>query len=129
MKLRVVAVLALRPAFFAYAAASLFHHAHNAQLLDQYPNMPAWLTPLGVYAAWLATTAIGLVGYLRLRGGSRRAGVTLLAIYGLLGFFGLAHYVVAPVSAHTPMMHLSIGLEAVTAVILLVALFRHHRRP
>jgi len=36
---------ALLPALAAYAAASLFHHVHNAEFLDQYPNMPAWLSP------------------------------------------------------------------------------------
>lgn len=91
--------------------------------------MPAWLTPLGVYAAWVVTTAIGLTGYVLLRRGSRRPGFILLAAYAAYGLFSLAHYAVAPASAHTPMMHLSIGLEAVTAVILFAALFRHHRRP
>jgi hypothetical protein len=46
----------------AYAAASLFHHVHNAAFLGDYPNMPAWLTPAGVYAAWLGVTAVGIVG-------------------------------------------------------------------
>lgn len=47
----------------AYAAASLFHHLHNAQLLADYPNLPAWISRAKVYAAWLAGTAVGLAGY------------------------------------------------------------------
>ena len=27
----------------AYTAASLFHYIHNAEFLDAYPGMPAWL--------------------------------------------------------------------------------------
>src|SRR5688500_13191728 len=40
-------------ALIALAATSLVHHVHNAQFLDQYPNMPAWLSVGSVYAAWL----------------------------------------------------------------------------
>ena len=110
----------LLPALVLYAAASLLHHVHNAELLDQYPSMPPWLSRIGVYVAWLGATAIGILGYwLRRRG--------LLAAYGCYGLGVLAHYAVAPVSAHTPMMHLTIGLEAAAAAALLVAAFRTGR--
>jgi len=103
-----------------YGAASLLHHAHNAEFLDHYPNMPAWLTRGGVYAAWLAATAVGVLGYwLRRR--------VLLVLYACYGLAVLVHYVIAPVSAHTPMMHLTIGLEAGTAAALLAATFRPNR--
>jgi hypothetical protein len=119
---------ALRPGrlptlVLAYAAASLFHHAHNATFLGDYPNMPAWLTPAGVYTAWLGVTAVGITGFLLLRPGYRLAGYGAIALYGALGLYGLAHYGVAPVSAHTPVMHLTILLEAATGalVVLVVA--------
>jgi hypothetical protein len=102
-------------ALLAYAAASLFHHVHNAEFLDQYPNMPAWLSPVQVYVAWLGATAIGLIGYWSLRRGYRVAGLALLAGYGCYGLDSLAHYALAPLSAHTLAMNLSIGLEAATA--------------
>jgi hypothetical protein len=104
----------------AYAAASLLHHAHNAAFLGDYPNMPAWLTPAGVYAVWLGVTAVGIAGYLLLRRGYRLAGCGAIAIYGALGLYGLAHYGVAPVSAHTPAMHLTIWLEAASGALLLI---------
>jgi len=106
---------------FAYGAASLFHYAHNAEYLDAYPNMPAWLSPARVYAAWLAVTAVGFCGYLMLRGGYALAGLIVLAIYGAFGLDGLAHYSLAPLSAHSLAMNLSILLEATTAAVLLVA--------
>jgi hypothetical protein len=108
----------------AYAAASLLHHVHNAAFLADYPNLPAWLTPTGVYAAWFATTAVGAVGWLLVRRGHRLAGLGALALYGALGLYGLAHYGVAPASAHTPAMNLTIGLEVATGTLLMIGVAR-----
>jgi len=105
----------------AYAVASLAHYSHNAEFLDAYPNMPAWLSRAQVYAAWLAVTAIGLVGYLLVRSRYRLPGLIVLAVYGLLGLDGLGHYAVAPLSAHTAAMNLTVWLEVATAVLLLGA--------
>jgi len=103
------------------AAASLFHYVHNAEYLDAYPGMPAWLTPARVYGAWLGVTAVGVCGYFAFRAGHALGGLILLAIYGALGLDGLGHYSLAPMSAHSPAMNLSILLEAVTAAALLLA--------
>jgi hypothetical protein len=105
----------------AYGAASLFHYAHNAEFLDEYPNMPAWLSRAQVYTAWLGVTAVGLVGYFLVRWRYQLPGLIVLAAYGLLGFDGLGHYAVAPASAHTLTMNLTIWLEVATAVLLLTA--------
>jgi len=105
----------------AYGAASLFHHVHNAEFLDEYPNMPAWLSPAGVYAAWLGVTLVGFAGYLLFHRGLRFAGLLAIAVYGTLGLDGLAHYSLAPASAHTFMMNLTIWIEVATAAMLLIA--------
>jgi hypothetical protein len=110
----------LLPALLAYAAASLFHHLHNATFLSAYPNLPAWLSPAGVYAAWAVVTAVGVLGYLLLRLRHARSGLALLGLYALLGLAGLDHYARAPLAAHSAMMNLSIGCEVATAVLLLV---------
>lgn len=110
---------ALLPALVAYAAASLFHHVHNATCLSAYPNLPAWLTPAGVYLAWALVTAVGVAGYLVLRRGPALAGLALLGVYAGLGLSGLGHYARAPVAAHSPLMNLSIGCEVLTALVLL----------
>ncbi len=102
----------------AYGAASLFHHIHNAEFLSQYPNMPVWLPPAQVYAAWFGVTLVGVVGYLLVRRGYQLAGLFVIAAYAALGFDGLGHYSVAPLSAHTVTM---IWLEVATALLLLVA--------
>ena len=99
----------------SYAAASLLHHAHNAMFLAEYPHMPAWITPWIVYAAWAATTAVGVAGFFY---------GPLLAVYGGLGLYGLAHYLIAPFSAHSMAMNVTILLEAGTAAMLLMALWR-----
>jgi hypothetical protein len=108
----------------AYAAASLLHHVHNAEYLKDYPNLPAAWTRGDVYAAWLAQAAVGLAGYLCLRAGWMRTGLALIGVYALTGFFGLAHYHVAPAAAHTLAMHATIWLEVVAAALLLAAVAR-----
>jgi hypothetical protein len=101
-----------------HAAASLVHFAHNATFLADYPNMPAWLSPAGVYAVWLGQAAIGAAGLLLfLRG--RATGLLLIAVYAVLGFAGLDHYVLAPMSAHTAAMNATIWLEFATGLLLL----------
>lgn len=105
----------------AYGSASLFHHVHNAVFVDEYPNLPAWLSSAGVYAAWVGVTLIGVAGYLLLRRGYRLAGLAVVGLYGAFGLDGLAHYSRAPFSAHTLTMNLTIGLEVATAMLLLIA--------
>lgn len=108
----------------AYCAASLFHYLHNAAFLHEYPNMPGWLSPTRVYLAWLGVTAVGLAGYVLVRRGYRIAGLVVVAVYGALGLDGFVHYGLAPLSAHTFTMHLTIWLEAVTALLVLIAVAR-----
>ncbi len=106
----------------ACAAASLGHFAHNAEYLAQYPNLPAAWTRLEVYVAWIGVTALGLLGYGLDRRGRSRAGLAVLAVYGALGLGGLLHYTRAPFDHHSPMMNLTIGIEAAAAVVFLLNL-------
>ena len=104
-----------------YGAASFFHHIHNAAFLHDYPNMPSWLSPAGVLAAWGGVTAVGLAGYLLVRRGYVFTGLGVVALYGAYGFDSSGHYGLAPVSAHTLTMNLTIWLEMATAMLLLMA--------
>jgi len=109
---------ALLSLVLVHAAASLVHFVHNAAYLADYPNMPAWISPAGIYGVWLAEAAVGALGVLfMLRG--RSAGLVLIALYAVLGFAGLDHYTLAPISAHTLAMNATIWLETATAVLLL----------
>jgi hypothetical protein len=65
---------------------SAVHFVDNAFRLDLYPG-PAWLTRNDVLLAWLALLALAWLVYC----GATRVG---LVTYGLLGFVGLAHYLV-----------------------------------
>lgn len=104
----------------AHGAASLLHFAHNATFLADYPNMPGWISPAGVYAVWLGEAAIGAAGtVLYLRG--RPIGLALIAIFAVLGLGGLDHYVLAPIAAHTAAMNATIWLETATGVMLLAS--------
>jgi hypothetical protein len=76
-----------------YLAASLLHFAHNAEYLADYPNLPAWLTPSGIYLTWIAQAAFG--------------------------FDGLLHYSRAPLDAHSFGMNFTISFEVAAAAILL----------
>ena len=106
----------------AYGAASLLHFAHNAVFIEDYPNLPAWLSSARVWAAWIGVTSVGLVGYVLMRLGYHLTGLATAAIYGALGFDGLAHYGLAPFTAHTWTMNLTIWFEVVTAALLLIVL-------
>ena len=101
-----------------YCAASFIHFAHNAQNLPAYPNMPAWLSPGRVYAAWGATAVVGLAALLAARAGWRTTALLLLAAYGALGLYGLAHYALAPRAMHTLAMNSTIWGEAITGAML-----------
>lgn len=114
----------LFPLMLVYGAASLLHFMHNAVYLRDYPNLPAWLTSAGVVAAWLVVAAVGVLGYLLYSRVSRVAGLIAISAYAVLGFGGLDHYTVAPMSAHTIAMNLTILLEAVTGAVLLVFVAR-----
>jgi hypothetical protein len=102
----------------AYALASLAHHVHNAEFLADYPHMPAGATREIVYAVWAATTAVGIAGLFYR---------PLLALYALIGLYGLAHYWLAPFSAHSVGMNVTILLEAGTATLLLMFLWRREK--
>jgi hypothetical protein len=115
---------ALIVTMLAYCAASLIHFTHNATYIDAYPNLPDSLTPARVYLAWFAETALGACGYLLLSRGLRVIGLALIALYAVLGFDGLAHYSLAPMSAHTLAMNGSIWMEVLAATALLIVLTR-----
>jgi hypothetical protein len=104
-----------------YGAASLLHFSHNAEFLADYPNMPAWLSRTNVYAAWFGVTAVGVLGYLLVRRGHQLTGLCVIAVYAALGFDGLGHYTLAPLSAHTAAMNATIWLEVAAAALLLIA--------
>lgn len=105
-----------------YGVASLTHFVHNAVYLDAYPNLPTWLTPLGVLASWLVTAGIGAAGYWLFRKSSRPLGLAVIALYAALGFAGLDHYTLAPVSAHSLAMNATIVGEVLSASALLVVI-------
>lgn len=114
----------LLPLMLIYGAASLLHFVHNAIYLHDYPNLPEWLTSTGVVAAWLLVALTGVFGYLLYSRVSRVAGMLSIAVYALFGFGGLDHYAVAPVTAHTAGMNLTILLEAGFSLVLLAYLAR-----
>jgi hypothetical protein len=110
----------LPASMIAYGSASLVHFVHNAMYLDAYPNMPEWLTPSGVMAAWLVIAITGVVGYWLFSRGATKVGLVVMVLYAALGFAGLDHYAMAPVSAHS--LSATILTEVAAASVLLVVI-------
>jgi hypothetical protein len=104
-----------------YGAASLIHFTHNAVFLQDYPNLPAWLSAADVYMAWLGVAAVGVAGYILMRLGQPIIGLIVVGVYAVLGLDGLAHYTRAPFAEHTAAMNFTILFEVTTAAILLGA--------
>ena len=111
-------------ALIACTIATFLHHVHNAEFLGEYPNMPKWLTPPWVYAAWLGATAVGIGGYLLMRSGVHRVGAVVLLAYAAYAVDGLLHYTRASPSEHSAMMNATILLEAVTGALLAFVVIR-----
>ncbi len=107
-----------------YMITSLIHFIHNAEFLADYPNLPSAWTRSGVYLAWLAMTCLGVVGFVLVRRGYKTIGLLLLAVYAVLGMDSIGHYVVAPLSAHTTIMNVTILLEVSAAAFVLIEVFR-----
>jgi hypothetical protein len=64
------------------------------------------------------------LGFVFYRGGFRRVGLTLLAIYGGLGFDGLLHYIRAPIAHHSAAMNFTIWVEVAAAAVFLINVAR-----
>ena len=107
-----------------HAVASLAHFAHNAETIAFYPNMPAWLTPGDVYGVWLALSGLAVGGLLLLAIGRWRSGIALIAAYGASGLDGLGHYALALCAQHSLAANLTIGAEAFSGVLLMLASLR-----
>ena len=106
-------------ALLIFGGASLVHFIHNAELIRDYPGLPPSWTRSGVYVAWFGMTAVGACGWSLLSYGHEVAGLMVLESYALLGLDSLGHYAVAPFSAHTTMMNVTILMEVATAAFVL----------
>ncbi len=115
------------PLFGLYSFASFLHFAHNGLQLADYPNMPRWITPSGVFGTWLAIAAVGVCGYVLIRLGYQVTGLLFLTLYAIAGLDGLAHYALAPIHEHSFAMNFTIGFEVLTATLLLIAIARMPR--
>ena len=101
---------------------SAVHFADNAFRLDLYPG-PAWLTRNIVLAAWIVMlVAACLVYCINTR--------TALVAYGIVGFGGLAHYVMPQARSMPTRCTLTIGAEAASSVLLIAyAVLRSRMNP
>jgi len=106
-----------------HMAASLWHHIHNGQFIDEYPNMPQGVPPrlslAMAVAIWTVTSAIGLAGYYWVCNGRPLLGFGAMGLYAAYGLLAFTHYTLAPMSAHTLVQNATILGEGLTALLLL----------
>jgi hypothetical protein len=107
-----------------YGVASLVHFVHNAELIGEYPNLPASWTRADIYLAWIALTSIGVAGWFLVSRGYRRTGLLVLAAYAALGMDSLGHYWLAPLAAHSLAMNLTILVDVAAAALVLIEVAR-----
>ena len=101
---------------------SAIHFADNAFRLDLYPG-PVWLTRNIVLATWMVVLFAACLAYWI---NTRIA----LVSYGLLGFGGLAHFVMPQARSMPTRCELTISAEAASSVFLIAyALLRYRINP
>ena len=107
-----------------YGLATFGLCIHNAENLIYYPNMPEGLTREMIYLLWMAVTAVGLlvVPFCMMNLGVLAA--LFLALYGLLGLSGLAHYSLGALEEHSLTANLLIMLQGLSGLALAVRAVR-----
>jgi hypothetical protein len=117
-----------------YGLCTFAHFTHHAEFLVYYPNLPEGLTREVVYLLWMAVTVVGMaVVPFSMLGMGVVAGL-LLALYGLLGLSGLAHYSLGAWEEHTLVANLLIVFQGLSGLALAVKAVREttkqtRRRP
>ncbi len=98
--------------------STAIHYTDNAIAIERYPGTETW-EPAVVPLAWVALTAIGLLGYrLYLRGDHLPAHLCLL-VYSVTGLSSLGHYRSGDWSEFTSTMHVSILADGLTGAAVL----------
>ena len=118
----------LLPLLLIYGIATLVHFSHNAEFIAEYPSLPASWSRVDVYVAWIALTTIGVTGWLLMSRGFFTVGCVVLAVYACVGLDSLGHYLLAPLSAHTLAMNVTILAEVTAAGLVLVEVTRQALR-
>ena len=116
---------ALLAALGAYAFATTLHFLHNGYFLEQYPNMPEWISRDEVLVSLAIVHLLGFLGCALLYIGASIIGYVALAAYAALGFDGLAHYSLAGFTRHTVIMNFTILFEVLAAAVLFIAVAAH----
>ena len=101
--------------------ASLTHFVDNAVEIGRYPE-PSWITPAIVLFAWIPLAFVAATALFRKKGDL--VFVTLTGIFGVLLLGGLAHYMYESPAHMVDFSNFTIVFEALSGVMLLIALFR-----
>jgi hypothetical protein len=94
------------------------HYTDNALFLNQYPG-PDWFTPIGVLAAVIVMTPVGLVGYWLYSRRSFWLAYLLLGVYSITSISSPGHYLFPMISPMSYKMHGLIWLDAISGLSLI----------
>jgi hypothetical protein len=100
------------------AIFTILHYTDNFVSYDKYPQ-PAWITPDGIYLAWIALTIFGIVGYLFYARNAFWTAYLCLGIYSITGISSPAHYFYPAHHVFSQKMHLLIWTDAIAGISLL----------
>jgi hypothetical protein len=100
-------------------AASIAHYSDNIVRFAQYPE-PPWLNPTRVDAFWFVMTPFGVAAWWLYRRGRSYLAFVASYAYAAMNLLVLGHYLTAPPWRLPPVINTLIGLEAATAMMLLV---------
>jgi hypothetical protein len=117
-----------------YGLCTFAHVTHLAEFLVYYPNLPEALTREVVYLLWMALTVVGMAAVPFSMLGMGVVAALLLALYGLLGLSGLAHYSLGDWEEHGLVADLLIVFQGLSGLALAVKAVREtakqtRRRP
>jgi hypothetical protein len=102
--------------------STAIHYFDNYIAFDDYP-LPAWITPDGVWIAWLILTAFGGLGYWLYRQHRFWLAYFCLGLYSATGLSTPGHYFYAPFNQFSTKMHAMILSDGSVGMLLLVFVF------
>lgn len=98
--------------------SSLMHFTYSSKYIAFKSGVPEWASTLSAYLTWFLMTGVGIVGVVLEAFGRRKAGSTVLALYGILGLLSLRYYLPPMNFAYSFAMNFTIILQASTGTLL-----------
>jgi hypothetical protein len=100
------------------AISTILHYTDNFVFYEKYPQ-PTWITPDGIYLAWIVLTILGIFGYVFYARDAFWTAYLCLGIYSITGISSPAHYFYPAHHVFSQKMHFLIWTDAIAGISLL----------